>query len=81
MSSTTPRRDESHEAAVIAFAEDVRAFLKTNERSLEWLARQSGVHPSTLRSQLIEKPTRLTYINAVRIARVVPVQPLEDVAA
>jgi lambda repressor-like predicted transcriptional regulator len=63
------------------FAASVLTFLDAEERSLEWLARRSGVHPSTLRSQLITKPARLTYVNALRIAEIVPVAPLNEVVS
>ena len=58
--STTPPVEDRHEAAVNAFAEAVLSFLEAEDRPFEWLARKSGIHSSTLRSQLIEKPTRLT---------------------
>lgn len=52
------------------FAESVLAALKDDERTPEWLSRQTGIPSSTLRSQLIEKPQRLTYLNAARISQV-----------
>ena len=78
---TEPPTGEDFEAKAQAFAEAVNSFLKEDERTLEWLARKSGIASSTLRAQLLEKPSRLTYINSLRISRVVPVHPLEDVAA
>lgn len=77
--TTSPPTETPHEAAANAFAGAVLAFLETEDRPFEWLARRSNIHSSTLRSQLIEKPTRLSYVNAVRIARVVPVPLFEDV--
>ena len=56
------------------FASAVLVALKEDERTPEWLSRQTGIASSTLRSQLIEKPARLTYLNAVRIADVVPLE-------
>ena len=53
------------------FATAVLGALEADERTPEWLSRKTGIASSTLRSQLIEKPARLTYINAVRIANVV----------
>lgn len=79
MSTTTPT-ETPHEAAVKAFADAVLSFLKSEERPFEWLARQTGVPSTTLRAQLKEKPARLTHINALRIAQVVPVPLFEEAA-
>jgi lambda repressor-like predicted transcriptional regulator len=54
-----------------AFAKAALAALDEDERTLKWLSRRSGIDYSTLRSQLLEKPARLTYRNAVAIADVV----------
>jgi hypothetical protein len=54
-----------------SFADAVLIALKDDDRTPEWLSRQTGIPSSTLRSQLIEKPARLTYRNAVAIADVV----------
>lgn len=58
------------------FAEEVLTVLKADERSIQWLSRQTGIAGSTLRSQLLERPSRLTLLNALRIASVLSVNPL-----
>lgn len=77
--TTSSPSETSYEAQANAFADAVLAYLEDEDRPFEWLARRSNIHSSTLRSQLIEKPTRLSYINALRIAKVVPVPLFEDV--
>lgn len=54
------------------FAAAVLGALKEDERTPEWLARQTGIPSSTLRAQLLVKPSRITLINALRIAQHVP---------
>jgi lambda repressor-like predicted transcriptional regulator len=58
------------------FAEEVLTVLKADERSIQWLSRQTGIAGSTLRSQLLDKPSRLTLLNAIRISEVTGVAPL-----
>lgn len=60
------------------FATAVLTALKSDERSIEWLSRRTGIRPSTLRSHLLEKPARLTYQNAMAISAAA--LPLDEVA-
>ena len=55
------------------FAAAVLRALEADERNPLWLSRKTGIAYSTLRSQL-EKPTRLSYNNAVRIADVIALE-------
>jgi len=56
------------------FATAVLGALEADERTPRWLSRKTGIAYTTLRSQLIEEPTRLSYVNAVRIADAIPLE-------
>jgi lambda repressor-like predicted transcriptional regulator len=55
------------------FADEVLTALKEDGRSREWLSRMTGISSSTLHSQLVVDPSRMTVVNALRISQHVPV--------
>ena len=59
------------------FAEAVRVALKAEKRSKEWLAGEAGIPSSTLWAHIERNPERLTLRNALRIAEVVDLDPIE----
>jgi plasmid maintenance system antidote protein VapI len=66
-----PLRYESSEA----FTAAALGALKDDKRTQAWLAREAGIAPSTLWSQLVEDPDRLTFKNALRIGSVLDLDP------
>jgi hypothetical protein len=60
-----------------AFAEAVHGSLKDNKRSQEWLAGEAGIPSSTLWSHIGPNAHRLSLLNALRIAEVVDLDPIE----
>ena len=59
------------------FADAVRVALKADKRSKEWLAGEAGIPSSTLWSHIERNPERLSLLNALRIAAVVDLDPIE----